>query len=195
MTSESVVVPREPTREMLEQAVESLIEQYDANRDWDDAKDVIEKLDAKAVWSAMLAAAPAPSEDEGVVSRLTRGSCHTALMDAIHGDLMRQHPGAITEEDGNSTIAIPANGFLKMDVSGLAEAALAALSAPPADGEGAAHPDAGARERVADDRLAVAVERLRAEINAPLTGLMHGSWDRGRVAGLKEALALLKGEG
>ncbi len=33
--------------------------------------------------------------------------------------------------------------------------------------------------------------RIKAEINSPLTGVTHGSWDRGRVAGLREALALL----
>lgn len=42
-----------------------------------------------------------------------------------------------------------------------------------------------------DDRLRMAVEAITAEINAPLTGPTHGAWDRGRIAGLKEALAAL----
>lgn len=46
----------------------------------------------------------------------------------------------------------------------------------------------------APDALRVAVEAIRAEINAPLTGPTHGAWDRGRIAGLKEALAALQAE-
>lgn len=42
------------------------------------------------------------------------------------------------------------------------------------------------------DRVRIAVEAIQAEINAPLTGPTHGAWDRGRIAGLKEALAALK---
>lgn len=42
------------------------------------------------------------------------------------------------------------------------------------------------------DRVRIAVELINAEINAPLTGSTHGAWDRGRIAGLKEALAALK---
>lgn len=42
-----------------------------------------------------------------------------------------------------------------------------------------------------DDRLRMAVEALEAEINAPLIGPTHGAWDRGRIAGLKEALSAL----
>lgn len=42
------------------------------------------------------------------------------------------------------------------------------------------------------DRVRIAVELINAEINAPLTGPTHGAWDRGRIAGLKEALAALK---
>jgi hypothetical protein len=45
------------------------------------------------------------------------------------------------------------------------------------------------------DRVRIAVEAIQAEINAPLTGPTHGAWDRGRIAGLKEALATLKAEG
>ncbi|WP_313044992.1 hypothetical protein [Brevundimonas sp.] len=55
----------------------------------------------------------------------------------------------------------------------------AALATPPA-------PEA--------EKLRVAVEAIRAEINAPLTGPTHGAWDRGRIAGLKEALAALQAE-
>jgi len=46
----------------------------------------------------------------------------------------------------------------------------------------------------APDGLQRAVEAIRAEINAPLTGPTHGAWDRGRIAGLKEALAALQAE-
>ncbi|WP_312595413.1 hypothetical protein [Brevundimonas sp.] len=46
-----------------------------------------------------------------------------------------------------------------------------------------------------EDRVRIAVEAIKAEINAPLTGPTHGAWDRGRIAGLKEALAALKTEG
>ena len=42
------------------------------------------------------------------------------------------------------------------------------------------------------DRVRIAVEAFNAKINAPLTGPTHGAWDRGRIAGLKEALAALK---
>ena len=42
------------------------------------------------------------------------------------------------------------------------------------------------------DRVRIAVEAFNAKINAPLTGPTHGAWDRGRSAGLKEALAALK---
>ncbi|MFN3836738.1 MAG: hypothetical protein ACK4MI_03400 [Brevundimonas sp.] len=42
------------------------------------------------------------------------------------------------------------------------------------------------------DRVRMAVEALEVKINAPLTGPTHGAWDRGRIAGLKEALAALK---
>ena len=45
------------------------------------------------------------------------------------------------------------------------------------------------------DRVRIAVEAFNAKINAPLTGPTHGAWDRGRIAGLKEALAALKTEG
>lgn len=44
----------------------------------------------------------------------------------------------------------------------------------------------------APDALRVAVEKIRAEINAPLSGPTHGAWDRGRIAGLKEALTALQ---
>ena len=43
-----------------------------------------------------------------------------------------------------------------------------------------------------EDRVRIAVEALEVKINAPLTGPTHGAWDRGRIAGLKEALAALK---
>ncbi|MDX2334575.1 hypothetical protein [Brevundimonas vesicularis] len=42
------------------------------------------------------------------------------------------------------------------------------------------------------DRVRIAVEALEVKINAPLTGPTHGAWDRGRISGLKEALAALK---
>lgn len=46
-----------------------------------------------------------------------------------------------------------------------------------------------------EDRVRIAVEALEVKINAPLTGPTHGAWDRGRIAGLEEALAALKSEG
>lgn len=45
------------------------------------------------------------------------------------------------------------------------------------------------------DRVRIAVGALEVKINAPLTGPTHGAWDRGRIAGLKEALAALKSSG
>lgn len=54
-----------------------------------------------------------------------RGHRHTAIMDAIHSELMRQFPGALTEEDGNATLAIHVTKpFMTIDVSSLAEVAL-----------------------------------------------------------------------
>lgn len=47
----------------------------------------------------------------------------------------------------------------------------------------------------APDALRDAMADIRAEINAPLTGPTHGAWDRGRIAGLKEALAALQAKG
>lgn len=65
-----------------------------------------------------------------------RSDHHTALMDALHSDLMRQFPGSITEEDGNSFIIIETpRPFLTVDVSSLAAAIFgqsAMLSAAPA---------------------------------------------------------------
>ena len=46
-----------------------------------------------------------------------------------------------------------------------------------------------------DDRVRTAVESISAEIAAPLAGPTHGAWDRGRIAGLKEALVTLSGGG
>lgn len=87
----------------------------------------------------------------------SRGDLHTALMDAIHGDLMRQNPGAFVEEDGNSTLAIPTSkAFLTVDVSSLAEAALAASPASPL-------PEGGALDEI----MAI----LREEIKCDATGL------------------------
>lgn len=60
------------------------------------------------------------------------GDRHTAIMDAIHGDLLRQNPGAFVEEDGNATLVIPTKPFLTIDVSSLAEAVLPLAASPPA---------------------------------------------------------------
>lgn len=70
-----------------------------------------------------LRAQPPAREDAQPVEG--RGHRHTAIMDAIHSELMRQFPGALTEEDGNATLAIHATKpFLTIDVSSLAEVAL-----------------------------------------------------------------------
>lgn len=73
---------------------------------------------------AVFTTPPAPEAE-----KLRPGKIHTIIMDAVCSDLMRQNPGAFTEEDGNSTIAIPTAGkpFLTIDVSTCAEQALAAL--------------------------------------------------------------------
>ncbi|MCO8028503.1 hypothetical protein NI454_00910 [Brevundimonas diminuta] len=63
-----VTVPVEPTEAMQEAATESLISQYDANASWDDAKDVIERLDCGSIYRAMLSAAPAPEGGADVPS-------------------------------------------------------------------------------------------------------------------------------
>lgn len=74
---------------------------------------------------------PTPVADDAL--RVRPGDLHTAIMDAIHGDLLRQNPDAFVEEDGNATLAIPTpKAFLTIDVSSLAEEVLAAFSAAPA---------------------------------------------------------------
>lgn len=82
---------------------------------------------------------PTPVAD---ADRARPGDLHTAIMDAIHGDLLRQNPDASVEEDGNATLAIPTpKAFLTIDVSSLAEEVLGALksTAAPKDGEAAGH--------------------------------------------------------
>jgi hypothetical protein len=58
LDGEWVLVPKEPTRAMLEAGVDQTVQQYEDNANWDDAKDVIEKLDQAALYRAMLSAAP-----------------------------------------------------------------------------------------------------------------------------------------
>lgn len=60
-TSESVCVPREPTKAMRERGEDAAVRQYD-NSEWDDAKEMAEELDVSPIWKAMLAAAPAPAQ-------------------------------------------------------------------------------------------------------------------------------------
>ncbi len=59
-----VLVPREPTKEMLEAGADNLLHQYESNTDWDVAKDVVEGVDLLELHRAMLAAA-APSQPAG----------------------------------------------------------------------------------------------------------------------------------
>ena len=72
LTAETVVVPVEPTEAMIERATENLISQYDANASWDDAKDVIERLDTAAIFRAMTSAAPAREPESGAVERVAK---------------------------------------------------------------------------------------------------------------------------
>lgn len=53
----------------------------------------------------------------------------------------------------------------------------------------AATPRYPAVQPVAVEQIA---EAIRARINAPLTGPTHGAWDRGRIGGLREALAIVR---
>ena len=45
-----------PTEEMLNAAMDDVLSQYDANKQWDDAKDVIEELDEASILKAALIA-------------------------------------------------------------------------------------------------------------------------------------------
>jgi hypothetical protein len=81
------------------------------------------------------------------------GDRHTAIMDAIHGDLLRQNPGAFVEEDGNATLVIATpKPFLTIDVSSLAEAVLPLAASPPAREEA---PAEGAGDLIAAFEAAV----------------------------------------
>lgn len=72
----------------------------------------------------------APSADK---LRIADGAMHTALMERIHEEIVNQHPDAFTE-DGDIERIIPSgctpqSAFVKIDVSALADVALAALKA------------------------------------------------------------------
>ena len=90
--------------------------------------EIVEKIRAKQAakptGSALPVAAPVLAPGSG--------HTHTAMMDALFGELMRQWPEAFDEDEGNSTIAIPAaGGFVKLDVSSLAEVVLPMVAASP----------------------------------------------------------------
>ena len=74
----------------------------------------------------------APSAD-----KLRSGALHTEIMDRIREDLICQHSDAFTEEDGSELIipsgCTPQSAFVKIDVSALADVALAALKAEGRD--------------------------------------------------------------
>lgn len=122
-----VVVPREPTEAMLRAGQAAYADGT--------------HVETLRIWAAMLSAAPPASAPE--TSDLLRkaaqgprtGEIHTAIMDAIRADVERQFPDAFTE-DTDAEIVIPRQSpertvYVKLDVSSLAEAALAALSQPP----------------------------------------------------------------
>lgn len=48
---------RVPTEAMIAAAMDALISQYDSNRKWEEAKDVIEEIDVAAIFMAMIDAA------------------------------------------------------------------------------------------------------------------------------------------
>jgi hypothetical protein len=64
----------------------------------------------------------------GLSEEMPRGQQHTAIMEAIREDLIRQHPDAFTEDDDFGLVipggCTPQTAFVKINVSALAEAAL-----------------------------------------------------------------------
>lgn len=112
-----------------EPSLSQMVDTYYARHLYDDWREPAAKY--RAAMDRALSATPTPQKASVVVPR---GQLHTDLMDAIHGDLMRQFPAAFTEEDGNSDIVIPATAsWVKVGVSELAEAALN-IAAPNANG-------------------------------------------------------------
>lgn len=69
------------------------------------------------------------------ISAPKTGHVHTAMMDAIREDIVRQHPGSFTEDTDSEIVipvgAVPVTLYVKIDVSSLAEAAM--LQASPID--------------------------------------------------------------
>lgn len=64
------------------------------------------------------------------------GDRHTAIMDAIREEIVRQFPDAFTE-DSDAEIVVPRSSpertvYVKLDVSSLAEAVLPLAASPPA---------------------------------------------------------------
>lgn len=115
--------------------------------------------------------ARAEAQDEGAAGSFEE---RAIMLTKKHGN-----PVGTDYEQGQNDM-----GYRMVTMARDADAALAAARAHPSP-----TPAADA------DRVRIAVELINAEINAPLTGPTHGAWDRGRIAGLKEALAALKSEG
>ena len=86
-----------------------------------------------------------PLAEGADAEKLRVGEMHTIIMERIHEELVNQHPDAFTE-DGDIERIIPSgctpqSAFVKIDVSALADVALAALQQ-----EGRAACSAGKRE-------------------------------------------------
>jgi|GEM_PF-2971447 len=126
------------------------------------------------------------SQDEGAAGKWPEVTDQWA---ETYCDLTGQNPDGVQVSfigDGavTTTFRDKAKRQIEAMLCAAPKAAVRAISAHPS-------PTPAADE----DRVRIAVEAIKAEINAPLTGPTHGAWDRGRIAGLKEALAALKTEG
>lgn len=70
-----VLVPREPTQEMLNYGIENVLQQYGEHQEWEEAKDVAENVSVSHIYRAMLAAAPragGPSGEAKLLHELKR---------------------------------------------------------------------------------------------------------------------------
>lgn len=157
MTDQTVRVPRA--------VVEDMLRVGESFRTYGYGKNAM----APALDALCLALAAAPEAEH------KQGDLHTLIMDLMHGDLMRQNPGAFAEEDGNSTIAIPvAKAFLTIDVSALAESVLASLQRPQTTAELSGNPgelDSGLVDRLVEAALVAKSMADNAAYNLNQAGL------------------------
>ena len=135
--------------------------------DEDDAVAVLAKLRAKAI----LAVIRAEAQDEGAAGEPVAWAKAVAELEIAEDAYRKVMDGSLTG------IPLARYAALQKAVFGVASVWSAHPSPTPA---------------ADDDSVRIAVEAINAEINAPLTGPTHGAWDRGRISGLKEALAALK---